>query len=131
MNLTFFNNESLPKVSIGNSGFPKISVYKAGIITLNKAVVGLMDISSNSKISFCQNDDGDWFVFVDDTNGYPLSKKQFARDATAQICHNELTKSFFESYLEEDDERKSFRINVEKTFIKHDEKKLYPLTTID
>jgi hypothetical protein len=66
MKLTVFNSESMPQGTIGDrSRIPKISIGKSGSFLINFSGADRLELKHGDKISFAQDDDGNWYVFKD------------------------------------------------------------------
>lgn len=79
MKLTVFDSESLPQNASGDrSGYPRLSIGKYHAFVMNPKAVTKLGLVSGDKISFGQDQDGNWFVWKD-PKGYTVGKHSDGR----------------------------------------------------
>ena len=95
MKMTVFNAETMPQGTFGErSGSPKVSIGKTGAFTLNYAARERVEIENGEKISFAQDDDGNWYMFKDPTG---FTVRLHSDKKSLMFSHGQMARTIKES----------------------------------
>jgi hypothetical protein len=102
MNLTVFNSDSMPQHQVGyRSGLPKIFIGARGNFLINHSGSESLEIGHDDKISFAQDEDGNWYVFKDQTG---FTVRRHSDKKSMMFNHGQMAKTIKESFDVKPDE---------------------------
>jgi hypothetical protein len=113
MKLTVFNAETMPQGAFGErSTLPKIVLGKVGSITINKGCADLVGIKSGDAVSFAQDDDGNWYIYLDPTG---FKARQHSDQRSLTFSHSQMAKAIKDSFALKGDESLHFLVAGQPT----------------
>lgn len=94
-----------------------ISFSKAGTITFNQPACERIGLSAGTKISIAQDEEeaANWYVFIDEANGFELRCKNPQKDKACTFNHKALCTTIIEACGLSTDETHRFLIGGEPT----------------
>ena len=96
MKLTVFNAETMPRVyAVERNSQPRIAIGAKGMFTITKAAADLIGLAEGDLISFAQDDDGNWYIYKDDS-GFKL--RLHSDKKSLYITHKHMGNSIKESF---------------------------------
>lgn len=97
MELIYYSEQTLPRQS--NTAPAAISFNKNGVIVFNASACTKLGLTTDSKVTIAQDKKElkNWYVFIDNDNGFSLGRKDQTKDKTLRFGHKKLYETVLES----------------------------------